>query len=132
MKTASDCPFCPTPPSPPVAENATCVAFRDGMPVSRGHTLVAPRRHVASYFELDDDERRDLVALMETVKAQLDEEYGPDGYNIGINDGPAAGQTIMHLHLHVIPRYTGDAPDPRGGIRWVLPEKAKYWEDEQG
>ena len=68
-----------------------------------------------------------LLAMLRHVKALLDEELRPDGYNIGINDGAAAGQTVMHVHMHVIPRYRGDRPDPRGGIRWIIPEKADYW-----
>lgn len=106
------------------------LVIRDGFPISRGHTLVMPRRHVGSFFELDASERDDLFALLDEVKRLLDEEMRPDGYNIGINDGAAAGQTVPHLHIHLIPRYRGDREDPRGGIRWIIPEKAKYWPAE--
>jgi diadenosine tetraphosphate (Ap4A) HIT family hydrolase len=121
------CPFCPPVASSPVGENGTCVAFRDAFPVSPGHTLIVPRRHVASFFALDAAEQADLLALLNAVVAELDGEFAPDGYNIGLNEGEAAGQTVKHIHLHVIPRRTGDAADPRGGIRWVLPRKADYW-----
>lgn len=121
------CPFCPPLTEPPVAEHGTCLAIRDGYPVAPGHTLIVPRRHVASFFALDADEQADLLALLNKVVANLDEEFAPDGYNIGLNEGTAAGQTVPHVHLHVIPRRAGDAADPRGGIRWVLPPKADYW-----
>ena len=68
-----------------------------------------------------------MLALLEIARAGVDAEFRPDGYNIGINDGPAAGQTVPHLHIHLIPRYAGDAEDPRGGVRWVMPGKARYW-----
>ena len=101
--------------------------MRDAFPISPGHTLVIPRRHVGSLFEIDAKERDALFRLFEDAKRRLDKDYKPDGYNIGINDGPAAGQTVAHLHIHLIPRYAGDREDPRGGVRWIIPEKAKYW-----
>jgi diadenosine tetraphosphate (Ap4A) HIT family hydrolase len=103
------------------------VAVRDSFPVSPGHTLVIPRRHIGSFFELWAEERAAMLALLDSAKAGVEAEFHPDGYNIGINDGSAAGQTVPHLHIHLIPRYAGDTPDPRGGVRWVLPAKAKYW-----
>jgi diadenosine tetraphosphate (Ap4A) HIT family hydrolase len=103
------------------------VVIRDLYPVSPGHTLIIPRRHVGSFFELTADERGSLLGLLEAAKRELDVMRRPDGYNIGINDGPAAGQTVPHLHIHLIPRYQGDQPDPRGGVRWVFPDKAKHW-----
>ncbi len=81
----------------------------------------------ASFFDLSGHERSDLLTLLDRAKLVLDEEYQPQGYNIGINDGAAAGQTVPHLHVHLIPRYDGDLPDPRCGVRWVIPGKAKYW-----
>ena len=108
-------------------ENANAIATRDAYPVSPGHTLLIPRRHTGSFFDLSDQERSDLLALLDRAKLVLDEEFQPQGYNIGINDGSAAGQTVPHLHLHLIPRFDGDLPDPRGGVRWVIPDKAKYW-----
>lgn len=121
------CPFCILPATRIVGETGLAVAVRDGFPVSPGHTLIVPRRHVFTFFDTNAAERKDMLLLLDEAKAKIDAEFRPDGYNIGINNGPAAGQTIAHLHIHLIPRYTGDAPDPRGGVRWVLPEKAKYW-----
>jgi diadenosine tetraphosphate (Ap4A) HIT family hydrolase len=127
--TASGCPFCNLARDSFMAESTTCVAFFDGYPISPGHLLVVPRRHVRSFFDLSEKEQLDMFQLAATCKASLDEDYSPDSYNLGINDGPEAGQTIGHVHLHLVPRYKGDVQDPRGGIRWVLPEKAIYWED---
>jgi len=103
------------------------MAIRDGYPVSQGHTLLIPKRHTASFFDLSVHERNDILELLDRAKLTIDKEFAPQGYNIGINDGLAAGQTVQHLHIHLIPRYTGDLSDPRGGVRWVIPEKAKYW-----
>ena len=89
--------------------------------------LVIPKRHVGSFFEGTRVERAALLALLDRAKELVDEQYRPDGYNIGINDGAAAGQTVPHLHIHLIPRYDGDQTDPRGGVRWVMPQKADYW-----
>lgn len=125
--TPAACPFCHIPDEKIVLSNRHGVVIRDSFPISRGHTLIIPRRHVGSFFELDESERDDLFALLDEVKRLLDEDVQPDGYNIGINDGVAAGQTVPHLHIHLIPRYQGDREDPRGGIRWIIPEKAKYW-----
>lgn len=122
------CLFCQLPPARIIASNDLALGFLDNFPISPGHALIIPRRHIGSWFETTPDERNELFGLLETVKKRIDAEFKPDGYNIGINDGRAAGQTIGHLHLHLIPRYNGDRPDPRGGVRWVIPEKAKYWE----
>jgi diadenosine tetraphosphate (Ap4A) HIT family hydrolase len=124
---ATSCPFCALPAERLVAHSHTALAFRDGFPISKGHTLVVTCRHVASFFETTAEEKSDLFSLLESVKARLDAEYQPDGYNIGINDGAAAGQTVRHLHIHLIPRYKGDQSDPRGGVRWIFPDKADYW-----
>jgi diadenosine tetraphosphate (Ap4A) HIT family hydrolase len=105
------------------------LVIRDGFPVSPGHTLIIPRRHVGSFFETTAEERTDLLILLDRAQVQLATQLRTDGFNIGINDGPAAGQTVPHLHIHLIPRFMGDQPDPRGGVRWVLPEKARYWTD---
>ena len=123
----SSCPFCTLPPERIVTANESGWVVRDGYPVSNGHTLVIPRRHIGSFFELAAAERQQLLELLDLARAELDAELSPQGYNIGINDGPAAGQTVPHLHIHLIPRYTGDMADPRGGVRWVIPDKAKYW-----
>jgi diadenosine tetraphosphate (Ap4A) HIT family hydrolase len=121
------CPFCTLPTERIVVSNLHGVVIRDGFPVSPGHTLIIPRRHVGSFFDIDATERDALMALLGEAKRRLDREFSPDGYNIGINDGAAAGQTVPHLHIHLIPRYSGDRADPRGGVRWIIPEKADYW-----
>jgi diadenosine tetraphosphate (Ap4A) HIT family hydrolase len=124
---SDSCPFCDPEPGRIIERAPLALALRDGFPVSTGHSLVVPRRHIASLIDLEPDEARALWALLKDVRSLLDSEHRPDGYNIGINDGTAAGQTVMHLHVHLIPRYHGDRPDPRGGLRWVIPEKADYW-----
>ena len=126
---ATPCPFCSLPPERVLASNAFAFVIRDGYPVSPGHTLIIPRRHVGSFFEISEEERAAMLALLDGQKRALDAEYSPAGYNVGINDGAAAGQTVPHLHIHLIPRFAGDLPDPRGGVRWVMPHKAKYWAD---
>jgi diadenosine tetraphosphate (Ap4A) HIT family hydrolase len=110
-----------------VAGNDLAFAIRDGFPLSLGHTLVVPRRLVATWSEATPQERAALMALVDEVMRDLDASCRPDGYNVGFNVGEAAGQTVSHLHVHVIPRYKGDHPDPRGGVRWVLPATAAYW-----
>lgn len=122
-----DCPFCNLKPAQLVAEHALAVVLRDAFPVSPGHSLVIPRRHVASFFDCTPAERAAMMALLDVAKAALDREFAPAAYNIGLNNGTAAGQTVMHVHLHLIPRYAGDAADPRGGVRWMFPDKAAYW-----
>jgi diadenosine tetraphosphate (Ap4A) HIT family hydrolase len=121
------CPFCGLPETRVLVRNQLAIAFRDAFPVTQGHTLVIPLRHVPSLFDTTAEERTALFELLEEAKRQLQADFAPAGYNIGINDGAAAGQTVGHLHIHLIPRYPGDRPDPRGGIRWVIPEKADYW-----
>ncbi len=120
------CPFCELPASRWVAENAWAIAVRDTFPVSPGHTLVIPRRHVASWFDASAEERAAILELIDLTKSNLDNGLGPAGYNIGINVGGAAGQTVMHLHVHVIPRFAGDVDDPSGGVRFVIPERGDY------
>ena len=124
---STPCPFCNLPAERILAANEHGVVIRDAYPVSPGHSLIISRRHAGSFFDLSPAGRAGLMALLEAEKNQLDEEYQPDGYNIGINDGASAGQTVPHVHIHLIPRYVGDAADPRGGVRWVLPNQAKYW-----
>ena len=121
------CPFCSLPASRIVACNDLGWAVRDAYPISPGHTLVIPKRHLGSFFELTEVERNALFGLLTDAKTQIDAERHPNAYNIGINDGTAAGQTVPHLHIHLIPRYDGDLHDPRGGVRWIIPEKADYW-----
>ena len=123
----SGCPFCTLPASRIVDENQDGVAIRDAYPVSPGHTLIIPKRHVGSFFDLSSGETQSLLQLLHRAQEKLQRDHGPDGFNIGINDGRAAGQTVPHLHVHLIPRFLGDAADPRGGVRWIFPEKADYW-----
>lgn len=123
------CPFCNLEPERIRHESESFYVIRDGFPISPGHTLIIPKQHIASVFELTEQAFTELYALLDWAKSDIEKEFTPDGYNIGINDGPAAGQTVPHLHVHVIPRYEGDQSDPRGGVRWVIPEKAKYWDD---
>ena len=120
------CPFCNPQKEEVVLANDLCYARYDKYPVSPGHLLLIPFRHVASLFDATDDEQAALLALVREAKTLLDEHFHPDGYNIGVNVRAAAGQTVMHLHLHVIPRYTGDVEDPRGGVRGVVPERRVY------
>jgi diadenosine tetraphosphate (Ap4A) HIT family hydrolase len=110
-----------------LAGNDLAVAFPAGFPVSPGHALIVPRRHEPDFFSLTAEEQAGVVGLVNPVRAVLGERFGPDAYNLGVNAGKAAGQTILHTHLHVIPRYAGDVAEPRGGVRWVLPETARYW-----
>lgn len=119
-------PFLEAPASSWVASNALAFAIEDRSPVSPGHTLVIPRRLITTWFDATPEERAALFALVDEVKRALDAKLRPDGYNIGINAGEAAGQTVMHLHVHVIPRYRGDVDDPRGGVRHVIPGKGNY------
>ncbi|MCZ0935139.1 MAG: HIT domain-containing protein [Gemmatimonadetes bacterium] len=124
----ADCPFCDAPRESVVAESRHALAIEDRYPVSRGHTLVVPREHTESLFARSDDIQADIWSLVSGVRAKLQAELNPDGFNVGVNDGRAGGQTVEHAHIHVIPRFKGDVADPRGGIRWVLPENAAYWD----
>lgn len=121
------CPFCVLDPARILAEDELTVVYKDGFPVSPGHTVIIPRRHFPTLFDATEAEQMALLKALGECKRILDERHRPDGYNIGINQGPAGGQSVPHLHIHVIPRYKGDREDPKGGVRWVLPEKAKYW-----
>jgi len=119
------CLFC-TDPQGVSLENELAYSARDSYAVSPGHTLVMPKRHVASFFELTPDEVNACMALITEERALLDAEFTPDGYNIGVNVGPAAGQSILHVHVHIIPRYKGDVENPQGGVRHVIPKNAHY------
>lgn len=123
------CPFCDLPIEGVIDHNHHALAFRDRYPVAGGHTLVIPRRHVVSLFDLSPDELTSVWALVGQVRRSIAVELTPDAFTIGVNDGVAAGQTIMHAHVHVIPRWNGDVPDPRGGVRWVIPDRAPYWDE---
>ena len=106
--------------------NELAYSARDSYAVSPGHTLVVPRRHVASFFDLTPEEINACMGLITEERRLLDEAFNPDGYNIGVNIGPAAGQSILHVHIHIIPRYKGDVENPQGGVRHVIPKKAHY------
>lgn len=124
---AKPCAFCTLPIKRVIDSNNFGIVIRDGFPVSPGHTLIISKRHVGSFFELETGERQDLLNLLDAAKKILDAEFRPNGYNIGINDGATAGQTVQHVHIHLIPRYKDDQLDPRGGVRWIFPDKADYW-----
>ena len=121
------CPFCSIPADRVLVESPTVAAFFDTFPITDGHTLVVPRKHVSSIYELSAPEQSELWEVVAKVRALLIERFRVDSLNIGANDGLAAGQTIAHAHVHVIPRRPGDVPDPRGGIRWIIADKARYW-----
>lgn len=122
----STSPFLVRPRSEWVASNELAFAIRDRYPVTPGHTLIVPHRLVATWFEATRTEQIAVIELLDVVRAALEAEFHPDGYNVGFNAGEAAGQTVMHMHVHVIPRYKGDADDPRGGVRHVIPGKGNY------
>ena len=126
METHDQCIFCNLSSERIIAENELCLAIRDGFPVSEGHTLIIPKRHVADYFDLTPNEIAAMQTMMKEIKCQLANELHPDGYNIGINVNAAAGQTVFHVHMHLIPRYIGDVANPKGGVRGVIPSKQKY------
>jgi diadenosine tetraphosphate (Ap4A) HIT family hydrolase len=121
------CPFCDLDDGRIIFESKLSILIRDAFPVSEGHSLIIPKRHVQSFFELKENEKHDLLEVLEIGKHNIERYIIPDSYNVGINNGIAAGQTIPHTHIHLIPRFTGDVKDPRGGIRWLIPEKANYW-----
>jgi diadenosine tetraphosphate (Ap4A) HIT family hydrolase len=122
------CPFCHLPPGRLFHSSTHARAVADAYPVADGHTLVIPTRHVTSLFDLPADELADVWWLVGEVRAALAASHEVDGFTIGVNDGEAAGQTVGHAHVHVIPRRAGDVEDPRGGVRWVVPDRAAYWE----
>jgi diadenosine tetraphosphate (Ap4A) HIT family hydrolase len=101
-------------------ENALAYVRHDNSSLSRGHVLVIPKRHVASFFEMTAEEQSAVVSLLTDIQKSIQKQHSPDGYNIGVNVGKAGGQSRMHVHVHLIPRYAGDVPNPQGGIRCVL------------
>lgn len=109
-----------------ILENELAYAIYDKYPVGKGHMLFIPKRHVKDFFDITKEEREAIFELIDEGKKLLDEKYSPDSYNVGINCGEHAGQTIMHVHVHLIPRYIGDMKDPTGGVRGVIPYKMKY------
>ncbi len=121
------CRFCAPSPNRRILIEGKCgLAALDRHPVNDGHFLVIPYRHFSDYFDINDAELKELWLLVAQGKEMIDEKYHPDGYNIGINVGEWAGQSIPHLHIHVIPRYKGDVEKPKGGIRGIIPERKLY------
>ena len=128
MNLDAPSPFHPITQDRLILETADCLAFYDRYPVSPGHALVIAKRVTPSLYDLSAETQAALWDTVRRVRAILAEQFHPVGFNIGVNDGPAAGQTAPHAHVHLIPRYAGDVPDPRGGIRWVISQKANYWD----
>lgn len=122
---SSDCIFC-SPDREILASSAHALAFADAFPISPGHSLVVPRRHVVTIFELNEEEYSDCFLLVLKVKDLLVAKYSPDGFNVGVNVGEAGGQSVWHAHVHVMPRFKGDTPEPLGGVRNVIPRKRDY------
>ena len=123
----SGCIFCELQADRVIASNPLALAIRDNYPVTQLHTLVIPKRHAATFFDLFEPERRAINQLLDEVRIDiLDKDASVSGFNIGMNSGETAGQTIDHAHVHLIPRRQGDVQDPRGGVRGVIPGKAVY------
>jgi diadenosine tetraphosphate (Ap4A) HIT family hydrolase len=121
------CPFCELPEDRIIMREGPCVAVLDQYPVAEGHTLIIPTRHVSSFCDLEQGEWAAILDLAKRLSCGLSaDDPSIESFNIGINDGPAAGQTIPHLHVHLIPRRTGDVEQPRGGVRGVIPCKRDY------
>jgi len=126
-QSENHCPFCDIAADRElIAETEHSLAFYDKYPVNPGHALIIPRRHCPDFFQLTEQEQADCLQLLNRVKQTLIDRYSPDAFNVGINIGEPAGQTVPHAHIHLIPRYRGDVPEPRGGIRGVIPGKQKY------
>ena len=127
MSESDCCIFCAMGCNRTIAENELCYAIRDGFPVTENHTLIIPKRHVADYFDLYQPELNAIHQLVtKQRKAILEADSSVLGFNIGINSGAVAGQTIFHAHIHLIPRREGDVVDPRGGVRGVIPSMQGY------
>ena len=125
MNHNNSCPFCNLEREK-ILDSELSFAIYDGFPVNDGHALIIPKRHIANYFELTNEEQRDCFELLNRVKEKLQEKYNPNGFNVGININEAAGQTIPHVHIHLIPRFEEDVEEPRGGVRGVIPSKKTY------
>ncbi len=121
------CIFCSIPKERIIHESKNFVVTRDSFPISKGHTLIISKEHIQYFRELTDQSIVELFRLVKEMQEKMINEFYCNDFNIGINDGVIAGQTIKHFHLHIIPRYIDDVADPRGGIRWIIPEKADYW-----
>ena len=125
MNEFMECPFCNSEREI-ISESELSFAIYDAFPVNKGHALIIPKRHTASFFDLSYEEQSDCIFILNKVKQIIQEKYNPDGFNIGININEAAGQTVPHVHIHIIPRYNGDVEEPRGGVRGVIPGKKNY------
>lgn len=125
MNENKPCPFCNVEREK-ILESEMSFALYDGFPVNDGHALIIPKRHTANYFDLSLEEQKDCIELLNRVKGIVLEKYNPAGFNVGININEAAGQTVPHVHIHLIPRYAGDVNEPRGGVRGVIPNKKNY------
>jgi diadenosine tetraphosphate (Ap4A) HIT family hydrolase len=127
MELNQPCPFCSLDASRAlIAFNETAFAIYDIFPVNPGHALIIPKRHTANYFDLTPEEQSACFELLNQVKEKVTDTFEPQGFNVGINVGATAGQTVPHVHIHLIPRYTGDVMEPRGGVRGVIPHKQTY------
>lgn len=122
------CLFCNRTQFKELSSNKSAYAIYDKYPVLPGHVLIITKRHISSWFDISKEEKLDILAMIDSIKKILDLNFKPDGFNIGINDGIEAGQTILHLHIHLIPRYKNDIQNKKGGIRWINPSKAEYWD----
>lgn len=120
-----DCPFCNLQRAI-ILEDELSFAIYDAFPVNEGHVLIIPKRHTPNYFELTSEEQASCFKLLNKVKSIVQEKFHPEGYNIGVNINEVAGQSIPHVHIHLIPRYSGDVDEPLGGVRGVIPGKRKY------
>ncbi len=120
------CLFCHPKENEIITENEHALLVADTFPVSDGHCLVIPRRHIKTFFESTAEENTAFHELILQAKIHLDKKYSPDAYNIGSNNGLEAGQSVFHLHIHIIPRYNGDVENPKGGVRWVIPKNSQY------
>jgi diadenosine tetraphosphate (Ap4A) HIT family hydrolase len=127
VSSETPCAFCSLSHDRYLGENEHAVWILDAHPVSPGHSLIAPKRHVESFFETTAVEREAMMSLLDKAHEHASHNHSPSGFNIGINEGSAAGQSVPHVHVHLIPRFVGDSDVQKGGVRWVIPEKADYW-----
>ena len=127
VQSNEPCAFCTLRAERILGENEHMVWILDAHPVSPGHSLIVSKRHVESFFETTPAEREAILSLLDRAREHVRQNHAPSGYNIGINEGSAAGQSVQHFHVHLIPRFAGDSKDPRGGVRWVIRDRADYW-----
>lgn len=123
-----NCCFCDDfiPNKKPIYGNELAAAYFDEFPVNKGHTLIITKRHTETFFSTTNEEKEKMLELLDKCKNYIDEKYHPTGYNIGLNCGEDAGQSVMHVHMHLIPRYKGDVENPRGGVRGIIPNRKEY------